>query len=600
MSEQPFEPRPPRLIGAPEPEPDAAERGPFGERLRPRRVDDPGRGTPATAAVRPPPPPPEPPATARRFRAPLGAVAALVFAGLLAGLLVVLFIEPGIVERGAVADEPEEPEPYAVNLRAGLPETPRELVPVSPIYDLRAPPAEGGVTLTLALSAPTRDARNLGAYTWAAGEWHRLGDVELAADGSTARAALTIAPDNIAILRRARFSSIVSGFLPRDEQAAAQITESLTIANPEAWSPGGDGSLLGGVSRDVARQFAPAATGAVQSIWPAITAGLADTETVNDILADEQLRRQHVSAINFAVQSGRYDGVDINYSRVSPALRGEFSAFITELADNLHRDDLGLSVHVPLAAGGGFGEGAYDLAVLGAAADFVIAEPPADPRLFERTAADSLPALLDRIDPQRVLLALRPDAIVLSSEGFARIPQREALRIASTLSIREPGPFTAASSVTLQADSLLTGNAGTGLRWDPEARMASFAYPSAGGGRVSVWIENRFSAAFKLLAVHEHGLGGVHLGSISSDPATAFLWPAVAAFFQRGSPDLRHPNPALFTPVFSVESGILTGSASAGRQVWQLPRAPGSYEARVVVSDGDVRVGRIIAIDVGG
>ena len=598
MSEQPFEPRPPRLIGAPEPEPDAAERGPFGERLRPPRVDDPGRGPPATAAVRPPPP--EPPAPPRRFRIPLGAVAALVFAGLLAGLLVVLFVEPGIIERGAVAEEPETPEPYAVSLRAGLPETPRELVPVSPIYDLRAPPAEGGVTLTLALSAPTRDIRNLGAYTWAAGEWHRLGDIELAADGAAARVALTIAPDNIAILRRARFSSIVSGFLPREEQAAAQITESLTIANPEAWSPGGDGSLLGGVSRDVARQFAPAATGAVQSIWPAVTAGLSDTETVNDILADEQLRRQHVSAIHFAVQSGRYDGVDINYSRVSPALRGQFSAFITELADNLHRDDRGLSVHVPLAAGGGFGEGAYDLAVLGAAADFVIAEPPADPRLFERAAADSLPALLERIDPQRVLLALRPDAIVLSSEGFARIPQREALRIASTLSIREPGPFAAASSVTLQADSLLTGNAGTGLRWDAEARMASFAYPDADGGRVSVWIENRFSAAFKLLAVHEHGLGGVHLGSISSDPATAFLWPAVSAFFQRGSPDLRHPNPGLFTPVFSVESGILTGSASAGRQVWQLPRAPGSYEARIVVSDGDVRVGRIITVDVGG
>ena len=598
MSEQPFEPRPPRLIGAPEPEPDAAERGPFGERLPPRRDDDAGRGPPATAAVRPPPP--EPPPPPRRFRIPLGAVAALVFAGLLAGLLVVLFIEPGIVERGAVAEEPEAPEPYAVALRASLPETPRELVPVSPIYDLRSPPAEGGVTLTLALSAPTRDVRNLGAYTWAADEWHRLGDVELVEDGAAARAALALAPDNIAILRRARFSSIVSGFLPRDEQAAAQITEALTIANPEAWSPGGDGSLLGGVSRDVARQFAPAATGAVQSIWPAVTAGLADTETVNDILADEQLRRQHVSAIHFAVQSGRYDGVDINYSRVSPALRSEFSAFITELADNLHRDDRGLSVHVPLAAGGAFGEGAYDLAVLGAAADFVIAEPPADPRLFERAAADSLPALLDRINPQRVLLALRPDAIVLSSEGFARIPQREALRLASTLSIREPGPFTAASSVTLQADSLLIENAGTGLRWDPEARMASFAYPGAGGGRVNVWIENRFSAAFKLLAVHEHGLGGVHLGSISSDPAAAFLWPAVAAFFQRGSPDLRHPNPALFTPVFSVESGILTGSASAGRQVWQLPRAPGSYEARIVVSDGDVRVGRIITVDVGG
>ena len=603
MNEQPFQPRPPRRIGGDEKpaEPPPFAAGPFGDRLRSRRnknaEEDGGRRTAASAAAMPAP---QAEAPRRRPRIPLGYVAALVIAGLLAGVLVVLFWEPGLIERTVGEAEPAVPEPYGLELRDGLPATPRELVAASPIYDLRAPAGTGQVTITLALTTPTQDARNLGAYTWTGTEWRRIGDVDLALDGAAARTTVPAAPANIAVLRRSRFSSIIAGHLPRDQEAAAQVVEALTIAHPQAWRPGGDGSLLDGPSRDVARQFTPAAAGAGLSIWPSLDAGLDETDVVNEILSDDFLRRAHISAIQFAVQSGGYQGVDVNYSRVSPSLREEFSAFIADLAVNLRRNDRGLSVHVPIAPGGAFETSAYDIAALGEAADFIVVEPPADPTLFERALADSAPALLEEIDPQRLLLALRSDAVVRSAGGVARISQREALRIASLLSVRERGPYPPSSSITLQADSLLIDNSSTGLHWDEQARAVSFSYPAEGGGTVTVWIENRFSAAFKLLAVAEHGFGGIHLGNISADPSNAFLWPAVEAFFRLGSPDLRHPNPALFIPVFSVESGILSGSSAAGRQAWQLPPRAGEYEARVVVGDGDVRVGHVIAVEVGG
>ncbi len=604
MSEQPFQPRPPRRIGGDgkpaEPPPFAA--GPFGERLRigrSGRAGPDGDGARRTAASVAAMPDPHAEAPRRRLRIPLGYVAALAIGGLLAGALVVLFWEPGLIERTVGEAEPAAVEPYGLELRDGLPETPRELVAASPIYDLRAPAGTGEATITLALTTPTQDARNLGAYTWTGTEWRRIGDVELALDGSAARAAVAEVPANIAVLRRSRFSSIIAGRLPRDQEAAAQVVEALTIAHPQAWRPGGDGSLLDGPSRDVARQFTPAAAGAGLSIWPSLAAGLDETDVVNEILSDDFLRRAHISAIQFAVQSGGYQGVDVDYSRVSPSLRDEFSAFIADLAANLRRNDRGLSVHVPIPPGGAFEASAYDVGALGAAADFIVVEPPVDPTLFEQAIADSAPALLEAVEPQRLLLALRSDAVVRSAGGLARISQREALRLASLLSVRERGPYPPSSSITLQADSLLIDNSSTGLHWDEEARAVSFSYP-AEGGTVTVWIENRFSAAFKLLAVAEHGFGGIHLGNISADPSNAFLWPAVEAFFRLGSPDLRYPNPALFIPIFDVEAGILSGSAAAGRQAWQLPPRAGEYEARVVVGDGDVRVGHVIAVEVGG
>ena len=93
-------------------------------------------------------------------------------------------------------------------------------------------------------------------------------------------------------------------------------------------------------------------------------------------------------------------------------------------------------------------------------------------------------------------------------------------------------------------------------------------------------------------------MGGVYLSNVSADRANANLWPAVAAFLESGQVDLRLPNPILFSPVFAVEDGSLNGASGAGWQVWELPAAAGEYEAQMIVSDGDVRVGTVITVPV--
>ncbi len=528
----------------------------------------------------------------------------LIIASLLVAVVIVLFFEPGLIDTSFnTEDEPQSlsadvgseslaPVSFEGRLMEQAPRIPDVLGAASPIYEIRSSDGRiGPFEFTLRLTNPTQDARNLGAYTWNEEDWVRLGDAVLSSDGSSARILLSQSPDNLAILRRLQFRDVIAGRVPRGEEPQSILAGSLTIVHPDGWQPGGDGSLLGQV------EF-PAAAASTQSVWPTVFATADQAELVNDILASDNLRRQHIANIQHAIKSHQYDGVDIQYLNVSPALRSQFTSFISELADRLHREDRGLSVHIPISASGGIGEGAYDLSQLGASADFIVIEPPLDPTVFQASIDASLPTLLQRIQSNKLLLTLRSNAVVRTSSGFSETSQRGGLDIASQLSIREPGPYRPGLRVTLQGNSIMLDSLSGGLRWDNVNRVVTFTYPDQTGSAVTIWIHNRFSAAFHLQVVSQFELGGVYISNASADESNANLWPAIAAFFESGIPDLRLPNAILFDPIFSVEAGELSGNSGSGWQFWDLPSEPGDYRAQLVVSDGDVRVGHVITVPV--
>ena len=558
---------------------------------------------PARERRRPEPAPLPPTGDPRAPRSWRGLAVVLALVVGLAVALVVLFVEPiALLEQD---DEPaataqpqqvavaEAPGSFQVTLRDRLPEVPDTLRPVSPIYDIVVDARVAGPYLfTLRLNAPTQDQRNLGAYTFGDSGWRRLDSALLNEDGSAAQVELDTPPANIAVLRRLQFRDTVTGRVHQGAELSPDAVNALTIINPEGFVPAEDGSLLGRVDQ--------LPVGVTQPIYPVVFAQAEGAEIVNTVLASDQLRRQHINNILLMVQTGRYDGVDIDYQQVSPALRDAFTTFITELADQLHRDGRGLSVHVPLPRRdvSGLNEGAYDLAALGAAADLIKIAPLVDPSVFAETMESTLPSVLDRVPREKVLLSLSPRSVLRSANGFQQLSQRDALGLASTLSIREPGPVVSGSRVTLVGDSIFQDGGASGLFWDQFARMVSFVYPDTGGNLVTVWIENRFSAAFKLQAVEAFRLGGLDITDVSADGAQANLWTAVTIFLETGSAQPLRPNPALLTPFWEVDAGELTGSGSAGWVVWETPRLPGEYEARLILSDGDVRVGHGLAVTV--
>ena len=525
----------------------------------------------------------------------------------LAVALIVLFVPPIALldDDDATSQDDAAAQVAALNgdpavtiradLRERLPDVPDNLQPVSSIYDLTVPPTlEGPFLVTLRLNSPTQDARNLGAYTFNNGLWERLDPALLTEDNAAATVELAQAPSNLAILRRLQFRDTVTGTLPQGTDLAAAAVNTLTIINPIGFVPANDGSLLGRV------EALP--SDVTQAIYPVVQADVTLAETINTVIASEQLRRQHINNILLMVQTGRYDGVDIDYEFISPALREAFTSFVTELADQLHRDDRGISVHVPLprSDASGFNEGAYDLAVLGAAVDLIKLTPPRDQSIFRETLANALPPILNRVASEKILLKLTPLSVVKSATVTQLVTQREALGVAALVSVREPGPVLAGSRVTLVGNSLFQDGGASGLFWDRFANAVSFIYPDVNGQLVTIWLENRFSIGFKLDLIADFGLGGLALEDVSDDPGHAQLWDTVNDFLESGGVRLVLPNSELYIPVWESDEGELGGSGAAGWVVWTTPTRPGPYEVRLIVSDGDVRVGRALTVRVEG
>ena len=478
-------------------------------------------------------------------------------------------------------------------LRDSLPEVPDSLRPVSPIYNVDIPfTLEGPYVLTLRLNAETQDRRNLGAYTFQDGGWQRLGPALLSADGAAASAELDQPPQNITILRRLQFRDMVTGRLPPGEELHPEAANTITIINPISFVPAADGSLL---SLGQAESLPPDIT---QAVYPVILAEQQDADTINAVLASEQLRRQHKNNVLLMVQTGRFDGVDIDYQFISDPLREEFTEFITELADQLHRDDLGITISVPLPTrdASGLNLGAYDLAALGAAVDRIKLVPSRDQSIFRESLVATLPAVLNRVPREKILLTVSPHSVQKTVSGTETLSQRVALGLASRIAVRETGPLIAGQRMRLVGENVFQDGGASGIFWDRFANMVSYVYPDAAGNNIVVWIENRFSLAFKLDLIEQFRLGGIAIDDVSANAANANIWPVITQFLESGTVNLLRPNEELLIPVWEVEGGNLTGSGVAGWVVWNTPTVPGDYETRLIVSDGDVRVGTQIDV----
>ncbi len=93
---------------------------------------------------------------------------------------------------------------------------------------------------------------------------------------------------------------------------------------------------------------------------------LKDSETVHQLLIDGEKRRSHLTKLLQLAQSYGFDGIDIDYENLHPKSRKQFTRFIRELAAELKRHNLKLSVTVQPKRGDSrsLGPGAMDWSAL--------------------------------------------------------------------------------------------------------------------------------------------------------------------------------------------------------------------------------------------
>jgi hypothetical protein len=132
------------------------------------------------------------------------------------------------------------------------------------------------------------------------------------------------------------------------------------------------------------------------------------------------------------------------------------------------------------------------------------------------------------------------------------------------------------------------------MLWDGVARSVTYSYPGRGGKR-TMWIANRFSSGYRLELAQRYELAGVVVTDVSVASGGADVLVPIREMADTGDLELTTPNGDLFTPSWTASTGTL--SASSGDSVTWTPPA-GSGEITLIVSDGVVRVGQRVVLEV--
>ena len=463
------------------------------------------------------------------------------------------------------------------------------------------------ITVGLPLTEGSEDQQGLGFYSYLDSRWQRMGDAEVTTRSGKplAEGEFTNVPQNLAVLLVLPQTYAVAGSIPAG--ASVHADARLTIVSPRDYTPSADGSV-NGVGTQVRSQAAVRAGGGAgspgvvpaqaegPSLIPTIVGSGAETaDVVNAILESDEVREKHVDAIVLLAEESELDGIDIEYPAVDPDLASEFTEFVTRLSDKLHDKQKKLTLTLPPPSEE---RQAYDWKELGDSADIIKILPLADPVAYWETMPGAIGQAVRDVSPDKIMLVINPFSIEDANGVTQPMGYLQAMAIATESVVRSPLPdeVKTGSSVTLVAKNLDEGEGASPMRWNEDAVSVSFA--TGGTERRRIYIENTFSASFKMEIVQAYRLGGLVISDASASSDVANLWPTVNSFVDDATVVLARPNNASFLPVWQALEGGDLGAGTGTTATWTAPGTAGTYNVVLTVSDGDHHFGRLLAIEV--
>lgn len=467
--------------------------------------------------------------------------------------------------------------PEAAALRA----LPEGILPFNPVFRLtiwgKSSPRGATFTLPIPYALPIERAD---LYGWDGSSWQWLPSTK-SADGLTLTANLTALPQLV----------MLAEGLPQTPEISlgveAGTPASLGETNADRLSISrlvlGDGAgLLGEASlpQDLGK--------------PALLTisnerdGVLRSDLVDNLIIDPAQRSAHIKAILAHVSNNGWSGVDLDYRGVDAALRNEFSAFVSELAQALHSANRSLVVRVdvPSSKGDGWDTGAYDWAFLGQVADRVRIPAFADPAAYaEGGAMERLLAWATNIIArQKIELMLTTSSQDVAGETSRPITYRQALaKLAGAIRPQNAAPM------MLPGQSLRFGADDPALlavTLDEPSQTYWFRYKDEGGRLHTVWLANGMSTLRKLQYVSRYALGGVFLEDAfnpENDESIALIV------------ENMEKNPQPTAPQFAYVWTVQTQTGqTVGQQVvpldrpdfvWTASNQPGQYVIGGAISD---------------
>lgn len=276
---------------------------------------------------------------------------------------------------------------WVATARAALP---AHLALQSSVYRVRTDaPAGAMLTYDLALpAAASPDVVDLYGFDEASAQWLFLPSTQQG-DRVVAHGP---AVDYLALFQAAPLRPIVVVEYEVTQLLTPEVAALADIVAPAGLQP----TLAGTLTGSLAPGFTMDAAYAVMPVVRDYADPRAiDTETVAAILANSNLRAEHVRQLA-SLAAGGFEGVWLDYRGVPAEQRANLSAFMRQLAERFKAANIRLGVIVPPAAfkDGQWDTGAYDWRVIGETADYVQINVPIGPLAYLGDGDGSVEAML--------------------------------------------------------------------------------------------------------------------------------------------------------------------------------------------------------------
>lgn len=507
------------------------------------------------------------------------------------------------------------------DVRAAVANLPAALTPQSDLLTVRKCSVDPRlITLRTAAPAGMATSRGLDLYGWdsEARTWNWLGgEVDSASKEIVAR--VNRMPSALMLMKAAPGKPVLgveTSALTGDPSAVAKsIPQSTNEINATGFYLGDNGSLVGNLQKALG---AAGWNGTQVKATPVVrnwgAKGEVNRTLLRDMLADETTRAAHVNTLVNLVESGGFDGVEVDYRGVDAAQREAFAQFVELLSRTLGGKGRTLSVAVPAPtsngavgspayAAGVFDLPGYDLYRIGRAATQVKLDLSTNPAALHSDQLDPLvewvSGQINRYKLQVVVptLSVRQDA----NGRMALIGLEEALAGLGSLQA-DPSSVLPGSNVQLKWDGVNSAD----MRYDPATKTYSYSYVDNRGIQQVVWLGTSASLKRALQQLSQLNIRGVTLRGLAQSGNDEGIAQVVGGFVNGDLASVPAPE-----PVIKVAFGAGTPfSLPVGDAplVVQAPGGEGTYDltstflsARPVALGGSqVQVSRDAAMAGGG
>ena len=315
--------------------------------------------------------------------------------------------------------------------------------------------------------------------------------------------------------------------------------------------------------------------------------GVVRSDLTDNMLIDDAARSAHVHAMVEAITLAGFDGIDLDYRGVDPALRGEFTSLVGELADALNQKSkrLVVRVEVPETDGVHFDTGAYDWRAIGMPVHRL--RVPALTDLGAYAPDGEMDRMLmwavGEVDRRKIELMTSAQARVVSGDEQTLINYSEAIGL-----LAEHISTDQATSLLLPGESLTFGAAGSQIEvsFDDDAQAYFFTLRDDADAKRTVYLETASSVARKLQYLSRYSLGGFEIDGALSPQASG----DVVGIIEGHNEQLAE----ITAPQFAIVWSVTDPQGEVGKEIapladpswtWTAPNNPGGYIIGIALSD---------------